>query len=131
MRPLITALGLLLGWEVLVWATGVPTYILPPPSRVALVLVERFDLLLGEAAWTAAEMLLGLAARPDPGRSACHRVRGVAGMAALGAAAGDRLAGHPGDRHRAAARPVAGLRHGLQGRDGGAGDLLPGRQRAL
>ena len=61
MRPLITALGLLVGWEVLVWATGVPTYILPPPSRVALVMVERFDLLLGEAAWTAAEMVLGLA----------------------------------------------------------------------
>ena len=61
MRPLITALGLLVGWEVLVWATGVPTYILPPPSRVALVMVERFDLLLGEAAWTATEMVLGLA----------------------------------------------------------------------
>ena len=61
MRPLITALGLLVGWEVLVWATGVPAYILPPPSRVALVLVERFDLLLGEAAWTAAEMVMGLA----------------------------------------------------------------------
>ena len=61
MRPLITALGLLVGWEVLVWATGVPIYILPPPSRVALVMVERFDLLLGEAAWTATEMVLGLA----------------------------------------------------------------------
>ena len=61
MRPLITALGLLVGWEVLVWATGVPIYILPPPSRVALVMVERFDLLLGEAASTATEMVLGLA----------------------------------------------------------------------
>jgi putative hydroxymethylpyrimidine transport system permease protein len=61
MRPPITALGLLVGWEMLVWATGVPVYILPPPSRVALVLVERFDLLLGEAAWTAAEMVMGLA----------------------------------------------------------------------
>ena len=61
MRPLITAIGLLMGWEGLVWATGVPVYILPPPSRVALVLVERFDLLLGEAAWTAAEMVMGLA----------------------------------------------------------------------
>ena len=61
MRPLITAIGLLAGWEGLVWATGVPVYILPPPSRVALALVERFDLLLGEAAWTAAEMVMGLA----------------------------------------------------------------------
>ena len=61
MRPLITAIGLLLAWEVLVWATGVPVYILPPPSRVAVVLVERFDLLMEQAAWTAAEMILGLA----------------------------------------------------------------------
>ncbi len=61
MRPLITAVGLLLAWELLTWATGVPVYILPPPSRVAAVLVERFDLLIEQAAWTAAEMVLGLA----------------------------------------------------------------------
>ena len=59
-RPLITALGLVVAWEALVWATGVPLYILPPPSRVAAVLIERFDLLMVHAAWTAAEMLLGL-----------------------------------------------------------------------
>jgi putative hydroxymethylpyrimidine transport system permease protein len=61
MRPLITTLGLLAAWEMLVRLTGVPPYILPPPSRVILVLLERFDLLLAEAAWTAAEMLIGLA----------------------------------------------------------------------
>lgn len=61
MRPLITAIGLLLAWEALTWATGVPVYILPPPSRVAVVLVQRFDLLMEQAAWTAAEMILGLA----------------------------------------------------------------------
>ena len=61
MRPLITALGLLVAWEALVWLTGVPPYILPPPSRVAVVFVDRFPLLAGEAAWTAAEMVLGLA----------------------------------------------------------------------
>ncbi len=61
MRPLITALGLLVGWELLVRATGVPIYILPPPSRVVQVLIDRFDLLLSEAAWTAAEMVIGLA----------------------------------------------------------------------
>lgn len=60
MRPLITAIGLLLAWEVLVWVTGVPVYILPPPSRVGVVLVERFDLLMEQAVWTAAEMVLGL-----------------------------------------------------------------------
>ncbi|MDP1751941.1 MAG: ABC transporter permease [Reyranella sp.] len=61
MRPLITVVGLLLAWEALTWATGVPVYILPPPSRVAVALVERFDLLIEQAAWTAAEMVLGLA----------------------------------------------------------------------
>lgn len=60
MRPLITALGLLLAWELLVQLTGVPSYILPPPSRVAVVLIQRIDLLLVEAAWTAAEMVIGL-----------------------------------------------------------------------
>lgn len=60
MRPLITAIGLLLAWEVLVWVTGVPVYILPPPSRVGVVLVERFDLLMEQAVWTATEMVLGL-----------------------------------------------------------------------
>lgn len=60
MRPLITAVGLLLAWEALTWATGVPVYILPPPSRVIVVLIERFDLLIEQAAWTAAEMVLGL-----------------------------------------------------------------------
>jgi len=61
MRPLITALGLLAAWEALVRLTGVPPYILPPPSRVVVVLVDRFPLLAGEAAWTAVEMVLGLA----------------------------------------------------------------------
>ena len=61
MRPLITALGLLVAWELLVWLTGVPPYILPPPSRVAVVLVDRRELLIEQAAWTAAEMILGLA----------------------------------------------------------------------
>jgi putative hydroxymethylpyrimidine transport system permease protein len=59
-RPLLTALGLIAAWEALVWLTGVPPYILPPPSRIAVVLIERFDLLIEQAAWTAAEMALGL-----------------------------------------------------------------------
>ena len=60
MRPLFTALGLVAAWEALVWLTGLPPYILPPPSRVVVVLIERFDLLTEQAAWTAAEMALGL-----------------------------------------------------------------------
>lgn len=60
MRPLITATGLLLGWELLVWLTGLPVYMLPPPSTVAVVMVERLGLLLEQASWTASEMVLGL-----------------------------------------------------------------------
>jgi len=60
-RPLVTALGLIAAWEALVWLTGLPPYILPPPSRVAEVLVQRFDLIAEQAVWTASEMLLGLA----------------------------------------------------------------------
>lgn len=61
MRPLVTALGLIAAWEALVWLTGLPPYILPPPSRVAVVLIQRFDLLVEQAAWTSGEMVLGLA----------------------------------------------------------------------
>ena len=119
MRPLLTALGLVAAWEALVWLTGVPPYILPPPSRVAVVLVGRFDLLIEQAAWTATEMILGLA------------LGLTLGAALAGATAGDRLAGHSRDRRRAAPRPLAGLRHGIQGRDGGAGHLLSGGEQPL
>jgi putative hydroxymethylpyrimidine transport system permease protein len=60
-RPLLTALGLAAAWELLVWLTGVPSYILPPPSRIAAVLADRWDLLLDQALWTGAEMLMGFA----------------------------------------------------------------------
>ena len=61
MRPLITAAGLVAAWEALVWLTGLPPYIMPPPSRVIVVLAQRFDLLAEQAAWTASEMVMGLA----------------------------------------------------------------------
>lgn len=61
MRPLLTALGLAAAWELLVWLTGVPPYILPPPSKIASVLADRWDLLLDQALWTGTEMLLGFA----------------------------------------------------------------------
>lgn len=60
LRPLITALGLLAGWELLVRLTGVPPFILPGPIRVARTLVERAELLLAHAGVTVAEILLGI-----------------------------------------------------------------------
>ena len=72
MRPLITALGLLEAWELLVRLTGVPTYILPPPSRIASVLVppkkrkrpQRASLMAGRRAEARA-----------PGRARLRRQR--------------------------------------------------------
>jgi len=60
LRPLATALGLLLAWEAVVRLTGVPPFILPSPGRVLVALVERRDLLLGHAAVTAGEILAGM-----------------------------------------------------------------------
>ena len=59
-RPLITALGLLACWQLLVWATGAPPYILPGPLAVGRVLLARGDLLLQHALVTATEILLGI-----------------------------------------------------------------------
>jgi putative hydroxymethylpyrimidine transport system permease protein len=47
-------------WQAVVWATGVPAFILPGPLRVLATLIEQHDLILGHAAVTAAEVLLGI-----------------------------------------------------------------------
>jgi len=60
-RPLVTAVGLLAAWQALVWATGVPNFILPGPGRVALALAAQPELLLRHAAVTVQEILLGIA----------------------------------------------------------------------
>lgn len=48
-------------WQLLVWATAVPSFILPGPWRVAVTLVEQHQLILQHAAVTVAEVLLGIA----------------------------------------------------------------------
>lgn len=49
------------GWQLLVWATAVPPFILPGPARVAATLVEQHQLILQHAAVTVTEVLLGIA----------------------------------------------------------------------
>ncbi|WP_300297490.1 ABC transporter permease [Ferrovibrio sp.] len=61
MRPLVTLLGLVLLWQLIVTLFALPPYILPPPHAVALAFIKRGDVLLTEATVTLAEMLLGLA----------------------------------------------------------------------
>jgi putative hydroxymethylpyrimidine transport system permease protein len=60
LRPLITAAGLLALWQLGVWVTAVPPYILPGPAAVARIAWERADLLAGHASLTALEIVLGL-----------------------------------------------------------------------
>ncbi len=60
LRPLLTAAGLLLAWELLVRLSGVPSFILPGPLAVLQALVTRYDALLPHAATTAAEILAGI-----------------------------------------------------------------------
>lgn len=60
LRPLVTVLGLLLAWEALVRLSGVPPFILPGPGRVLAALASRWDLILGHAAVTLVEILLGI-----------------------------------------------------------------------
>jgi ABC-type nitrate/sulfonate/bicarbonate transport system permease component len=53
--------ALLAAWEAAVRAFAIPFYILPAPSRIAGVLVAEHSLLLGEAAVTLGEVMLGFA----------------------------------------------------------------------
>jgi putative hydroxymethylpyrimidine transport system permease protein len=59
-RPLLVVLGLLLSWQGVVWLTGVPPYLLPPPAAVARTLIASAPLLLDQALTTLLEILLGL-----------------------------------------------------------------------
>ena len=107
-----------------------PPYILPPPSRVAVVLMERYGhCCSNRPPGRATEMMLGLA---------LGLLLGAALAVLFAASAGWRRwalplvivsQAIPGDRRRPAARAVARLRHGVQGRDGRARDLLPGGQQ--
>jgi putative hydroxymethylpyrimidine transport system permease protein len=60
LRPLVTLLGLLLAWQALVWATGVPPFILPGPGRVGAALAGHAGLILHHASITLSEILLGI-----------------------------------------------------------------------
>lgn len=59
-RPLLIAAGLVALWQGVVWATGVPRFILPGPAEVAMTWVERAPLILSHAGVTISEILLGL-----------------------------------------------------------------------
>lgn len=59
----LAALGVGLGlWQAVVWATGVPPFILPGPGRVARTLAETAPVLAEHAGFTAANLAAGMAA---------------------------------------------------------------------
>ncbi len=60
-RAIIVAGGLGAFWQLVVWATGTPSYILPAPWQVVAVWFDRLGFILGHAAVTATEIVLGLA----------------------------------------------------------------------
>ena len=60
LRPLVVFLGLLIVWHLVVTFLNMPAFILPSPKSVILVAMARADTLLGHAAVTLAEIVLGL-----------------------------------------------------------------------
>ncbi|WP_306026900.1 ABC transporter permease [Stappia sp. MMSF_3263] len=60
-RDALIAAGVALAlWQGIVWATGVPAFILPGPWRVATTLVANIGLIADHAMITIAEVLIGL-----------------------------------------------------------------------
>ncbi len=47
-------------WQLIVWLSGVPPYILPGPLRVGQAFLSNFDLIMENAWITIAEVLIGL-----------------------------------------------------------------------
>lgn len=60
LRALAVFAGLCLAWQLVVMATGLPAYILPPPTRVVATLIDRWDFLVSHAWLTLAEIVLGM-----------------------------------------------------------------------
>ena len=58
-RILATFAGLLIFWEILVWATGVKPYILPAPNQILVDLFKRRETVFNAMLYTMQPMLLG------------------------------------------------------------------------
>lgn len=60
LRGAIALAGLVLIWQLIVWATGAPRFILPGPALVAQTWVDRWDAIQPHALVTLSEILLGM-----------------------------------------------------------------------
>ncbi|HIJ55127.1 MAG TPA: ABC transporter permease [Deltaproteobacteria bacterium] len=59
-RLTLIAAGIVIIWQVVVWLTGVPPYILPGPLRVARAAAIHWESLITHALTTLAEIIVGL-----------------------------------------------------------------------
>ena len=60
LRPLIIIAGLVLIWQIIIWLSNVPHFILPAPARVAEAWWVHHATILGHAGVTLLEIALGL-----------------------------------------------------------------------
>ena len=60
LRPAIIVAGLILIWQIVVWLSGAPHFILPAPARVADAWWTHHTTILGHAGVTMLEIALGL-----------------------------------------------------------------------
>jgi len=61
LRLIVTLGGLIALWQVVVWLSGAPPYLLPGPVETLSTLVTRAGFIAGHAWVTLAEILIGLA----------------------------------------------------------------------
>jgi putative hydroxymethylpyrimidine transport system permease protein len=60
-RPIVITAALIAIWQLIVWLSGAPHYILPGPARVMVAWLEHAPEIIEHAGVTLAEILLGLA----------------------------------------------------------------------
>ncbi|MBR9984720.1 MAG: ABC transporter permease [Desulfosarcina sp.] len=60
LRLAVISAGLILAWQIVVWVTGAPSFILPGPLRVATALVLKWEFLWQHAWITAVEIIAAL-----------------------------------------------------------------------
>jgi len=60
LRPLTIAAGIVFLWQIIVWLSGAPHFILPSPTNVAIAWWANHMMILGHAGITLLEIALGL-----------------------------------------------------------------------
>ncbi len=59
MAPILLLVTILVTWELVTRALGIPRYLLPAPTEIAKTMINRFDLILQQSWVTSIEVMLG------------------------------------------------------------------------